>query len=158
MSDKEKQPTSLAGQYKCNLILPPDWLECPSQCAYITSLDRATQAGREAIMKCVNEDCEDSEGYINKQFPVANIFVHPIETTNDETGEVRSALRTVLIGPSGNRIQFVSQGVIKSMQIIAATYGGLPWVPAKMMLLERVKTSGSRSMFRLSVCNGQQGT
>lgn len=146
----EKQLRAIAPiKAKCDLTLPPDWLEIPEQLLYLTSLDPVDMKGKLAIVACIDGDCVPAADRVNLYIDVQDVFVHVVKLENDETGEIARCFRTVMVEPDGTRVAAVSDGVLKSLQILASVMGPFPWKPAVKLKLQRIQTSGNRSRYRL---------
>ena len=60
---------------------------------------------------------------VNKELRIANIVVQEVTLTDDETGEVTQAARTVLVNDKGEAFHAVSKGVLTSVRNILAVAG-----------------------------------
>ena len=60
---------------------------------------------------------------INEVVKVKNVFVEVVKCTNQETGEVSTATRIVLIDENGIGYQCVSLGIFSALKKLFAVYG-----------------------------------
>jgi hypothetical protein len=139
---------SLPGR-ECNLTTPPDWELIPSQAVCVTSIDVSSASGRRALFDCVEGDSEDSGQWINQEIAIEHVFFHVVQLDNDETGETRNCIRTVLITPDGKRIKFVSVGIVKALQLAAYAFGPLPWSPPRVFVLHNLQGKGKHKRLTL---------
>jgi len=87
---------------------------------------------------------------IGKKIQVSDVIAHRINIVDTATGEVKEAVRIVLISPEGDAYQAVSDGVKQSLRTIASIYGKPPWKPALTVEVQQIKT---RRGFRTYVLN-----
>lgn len=69
-----------------------------------------------------------------------DVLIHNIQLTDEETGELKTEPRTVLIDVDGKRYASVSRGVIGSLQKIFPLFGIPPYDPPMAITARRVKT------------------
>lgn len=75
----------------------------------------------------------------------------------DERGEVIPMPRVVLIGPAGEVLQFVSEGAIKSLDIIRSLCGDGPWAPPLPISVIKVRTRRGFFTYRLALGESTNG-
>lgn len=79
----------------------------------------------------------------------------------DVDGEVIPMPRVVLIGPAGEVLQFVSEGAIKSLDVIRSLCGDGPWAPPLPISVVKVRTRRGFFTYRLALgelTNGEQAS
>lgn len=93
-----------------------------------TSLDIATPVGRAKMYTAMMSDAKALKDFVNTKIKVSDILVHRAKWTDEKTGEIVDALRTVLILEDGSTIACMSAGVAKSLAVYSACFGPPPWV------------------------------
>lgn len=84
----------------------------------------------------------------DKVFPTKYYLAHVAEFV-DEGGEVWPMPRVVLIGPAGETLAFVSEGAIRSLDLIRSLCGDGPWDPPLPISVVQIKTRRSFRTYRL---------
>lgn len=75
---------------------------------------------------------------------VRHVVAHTVQLTDEKTGETYSADRIVLEDTTGSQYACVSDGVRRSLQLIAALFGAPPWEAGLKLKVERKKTKSGR--------------
>lgn len=88
--------------------------------------------------------------FINKRLKIANVLVEIRELMNDETGEIETAPRVVLISDEGKAYQAVSKGVFNAVMNACTVFGNAPWEPALEIEVKQVAV-GRGSMLTFDV-------
>ena len=115
--------------------------------------DDGTQESKVKIYKAINNSDEQLSDHINKEILLKDVVAHPVTLTNEETGEIVTCLRTVLVSADGKGYQAVSQGVVSSLQKIFTIFG-MPdtWEKPLKVVPRLVKTSNkTNSVLTLDV-------
>lgn len=121
-----------------------DQFKDPAGNFYCSIADNGTRASKVAIFNAINGADENLADHINEVLEITHVVAHPVTLTDEETGEVITALRTVLIDKNGKAYQAVSGGVANALSRIISIIGepkGDAWVkePVKMRV-KQVKT------------------
>ena len=87
---------------------------------------------------------------IGKKISVEHIVAHRVELVNDKTGEISEQVRIVLVSPKGEAWQAVSDGVKKSLRLIAQFEGVPPWPGGLTLEVSQIKTRRGFRTFVLS--------
>ena len=78
---------------------------------------------------------------IGEEFLLRHVYVEAIQCVNEQTGEVNTCPRIVLISPTGESYQAVSMGIYGSMRKIFQLFGDpSTWTFALRCVCKRVKT------------------
>lgn len=88
--------------------------------------------------------------YINKRIKVVNVLVEIRELMNDESGEIETAPRVVLIDDKGAAYQAVSKGIFNAVKNAFTVFGNAPWDPALEIEIKQVAV-GNGSMLTFDV-------
>lgn len=71
---------------------------------------------------------------------LSDVLMHNVQIVDEESGEVKTEARTVLIDVDGKKYASVSRGVIGSLQKIFPLFGIPPYDPPMAITARRVKT------------------
>lgn len=132
------------------LIVPNDWYSQVDRAGIITSYDLSTVDGRRKVLEARTADCDGAEDYINRTIEISHVLMHSVEMTDHATGENNPEIRTILIGPDGKKVSFVSRGIVDAIQLIARYGSPPPWDPPIKLLLKRKQLSHGRSTYTLT--------
>lgn len=88
--------------------------------------------------------------FINKRLKIVNILVEIREILNDESGEIETAPRVVLIGEDGKAYQAVSKGIFNAVKNAYTVFGNAPWEPALEIEVKQIPV-GKGSMLTFDV-------
>lgn len=102
-----------------------------------------------------------NENVMGKPFDVRYWMVHEIELTDDETGELITTYRTVLISPNHEAIAFVSAGIARGVHSIFQRFGRTPLDPPLSVVPTVKMTQKKRRIYVLvpstdSIANGDR--
>lgn len=119
-------------------------LKNPNGQFYCSIQDDGTRKTKVAIFNAVNGADESVSDHIGEVLEVVNVVAHPVELLDEVTGEVTTALRTVLVDKNGKSYTAVSQGITSALSKIFSIVGtpeGGAWEkePVKMKI-KQVKT------------------
>lgn len=88
--------------------------------------------------------------FINKRIKVENVLVEIRDLLNEESGEVETAPRVVLIDEDGKSYQAVSKGIFNAVKNAYSVFGQAPWTPALEIEVKQVAV-GRGSMLTFDV-------
>jgi hypothetical protein len=115
-----------------------------------TTLPTLEPAQRAVVLDIIEGEALHGGDLINADFLIRDYIAHPVDLTNEETGEVVSAVRMLLLHESHPPIAFVSLGILKSMGRLAWMLGREPpFDPPVLVRLKQVSTRGARRTFKL---------
>lgn len=111
---------------------------------YCSVADDGTRKSKVAIFNALNAADENIADHIGETLAVVDVIAHPVEITDENTGEIITALRTVLITKEGKSYVAVSMGITSALSKIFSIVGmpdGGAWhdEPVKMKI-KQVKT------------------
>ena len=113
------------------------------------NFDQSAQQNWFLESKAKGSEVEDGSSLIDQVIEVRWFLIHEVEFSPDEHGEISSAYRTVLITPEFRCIQFVSDGVLKSMNIAIRRMGKKTFDPALKVVVKQITTRSKRKMLVL---------
>ena len=88
--------------------------------------------------------------FINKTLKIQNVLVEIREIMNDETGEIETAPRVVLISEDGKAYQAVSKGIFNAVKNAYEVFGQAPWDPPLEIEVKQIAV-GKGSMLTFDV-------
>lgn len=88
--------------------------------------------------------------FINKTLKIQNVLVEIREIMDDETGEIDTAPRVVLISEDGKAYQAVSKGIFNAVKNAYEVFGQAPWEPPLEIEVKQVAV-GKGSMLTFDV-------
>ena len=88
--------------------------------------------------------------YINKKIAVTDVLIEIRELVNEESGEIETAPRVVLIDEDGKAYQAVSKGIFNAVKNAYQVFGAAPWNPALEIEVKQVPV-GKGSMLTFDV-------
>ena len=114
----------------------------------------ATKSDEDKVMlqQCLNGECKSLADMIGKTIAVEHVCVKMVDLENDESGEVVSVPRMVLITDKGERYTCTSDYAWKSMREIMdpMLYGPPPWKPALLIECNQHSSGKNRRFFTLT--------
>lgn len=96
-----------------------------------------------------NPGCRIAD-FINKKIKVANVLIEIREIFNEESGEIETVPRVVLIDDDGKAYQAVSIGIFNAVKNAYQVFGAAPWEPALEIEIKQVSV-GKGSMLTFDV-------
>lgn len=90
-------------------------LKNPGAGFYSSITDDGTRKSKIAIFNAVNGADESVADHIGEVLDIVNVVAHPVELTDEETGEIINCLRTVLVDKNGKTYTAVSQGITSAL-------------------------------------------
>ena len=110
-----------------------------------TGYDPTTDEGKVAVYNAIQRADEKGQVMGGSEVAVVNVVMHPWERTDQASGEVRRAVRSVIVREDDSSIAFVSDGVASSLMQLAAMYGPPPWYPPiKVRIIYERLSSGNQ--------------
>lgn len=94
----------------------------------VMSFDPKTQEGATMLIKAELLEQKELRELVNMPIKVVHIFAKPI-TDTDEYGEISGYVRIVIFDESGEAYSCGSRGVLKSLSVLNAIRGPMPWYP-----------------------------
>lgn len=88
--------------------------------------------------------------FINKRIKVSNVLVEIRDLLNDDTGEIETVPRVVLIDEEGKAYQATSKGIFTALKNAFTIFGAAPWTPALEIEIKQIAV-GKGSMLTFDV-------
>lgn len=116
----------------------------------MSTLDQSSEANRLKLLSIIEGPAQKGADHLGGVIALSDYIIHQVDLTDEETGEMFPAARTLLLQPEGPPIEFVSVGVLKSLQRIATMMKRLPpYDPPIAVRVTQVSTRGGRRTFKL---------
>ena len=123
--------------------------ETPSYCSMVAESRQEKAVLYNAVQ---NPDSKISD-HINQKIQFVNVKMEQVEMTDEETGETRKAIRTILITPDGKGILCTSNGIARSLYDMFTIFGTPDtWEGEVMECIVRQVETGKGRTFKLEVC------
>lgn len=90
---------------------------------YCSLPDTGSMKDKAAIFNAVNSPDKRISDCIGETINLANIIAHPIQLVDENSGELMSAMRMVLIDVNGKSYEAVSSGLVNAVQRILQIFG-----------------------------------
>lgn len=116
--------------------------------AMYCSMKTETMEDRVAFYNAMSAPDEQLRDHINEVLYFKDVFVEPVEVTDEETGENRSANRIVLLDVNGVSYSTMSNGIYNSLKRVFAVFGCPTWENGLALKVKQVNNK-QRQMLTL---------
>ena len=125
-------------------------LKNPSENFYCSIQNDGTRKQQIAIFNAIQGD-DDVASHIGEVLEIVNVVAHPATTVDEETGEIKTYLRTVLIDKNGKGYTAGSVGITSALTRIFSIIGmpdGGAWEkePVKMKIKQQKTRNGQNKV------------
>ena len=112
-----------------------------------TSLDPQTSVGRARITQCMDIADKQIVQASGEIYEITDYFAHVVELPVEETGEIVSRLRLVMITAAGMTISTCSEIFIRSFSFIVGCLGSKHWPqnPRIKITMRQSRTNAARN-------------
>lgn len=119
--------------------------------AMVCSIEPSGDRKKDAqIFSALNNPEFRLANFINKRIKVKNVLVEIRDLLNEESGEIETAPRVVLIDEDGKAYQAVSKGIFNAVKNAYSVFGQAPWEPVLEIEVKQVAV-GRGSMLTFDV-------
>lgn len=87
------------------------------------SLNVNTQKEKEHLFNIISSPTDRIANMINEIIELKDLYVETVELTNEETGEINFAPRTILIDKNGKSFECVSIGIFSALKKLFQIFG-----------------------------------
>ena len=87
------------------------------------SLNVNTQKEKEHLFNIISSPTDRIANIINEIIELKDLYVETVELTNEETGEISFAPRTILIDKNGKSFECVSIGIFSALKKLFQIFG-----------------------------------
>lgn len=120
------------------------------QTSMFCSITGGTREAKAAVFNASNNPTHKVGDFINQVINVKDVLAEQIEVTDEETGEIDTAVRVVLIDDKGESYQAVSTGIFNALKKAIAIFGEPTWDEPLPCLIKQVKV-GKGSMLTFDI-------
>lgn len=118
MDENTKQPeTALA------VTAPESNLMTVNKALSYCSFDTSSPAGKARLYNAMSNPDERISAHINEEIVVVDVYAEMIDITNEDTGEVTSCPRVILIDPNDTSFVAVSTGIYGDVKRLLQIFG-----------------------------------
>lgn len=97
----------------------------------------------------------DGAAILGQPIEAVGYIVHPAESSDEDTGEIRTYLRTVILTAQGGRVAVGSDVIPRRLRDVERYLRPAPWQPPLTLIIKDKKGKRGRTYFTLEVVNGQ---
>ena len=118
--------------------------------ASFTSLKNETNEEKQILYKAMSNPDKRLGDCINTVIRAKDLFMEMVDMTNQETGEISTCPRIVIVDVNGISYQSVSFGVFNALKRVITVFGNPTWeegIPLKVIQVTR----GEKKMLSLDV-------
>lgn len=105
-----------------------------SYCSIQADGDRKSAA---KVYNALNNPDDRIANMINQDIPVTDVLIEVTEIVNDETGDVSTVPRVVLIDDKGKTYQAVSLGMFNAVKNAITVFGAPTWQPPLVFTIKQ---------------------
>lgn len=115
------------------------------------SLNVNTQKEKEHLFNIISSPTDRIANIINEIIELKDIYVETVELTNEETGKISFAPRTILIDKNGKSFECVSIGIFSALKKLLQIFGE-PCIWEKPIKIKIKQTQkGTKSILTFSI-------
>jgi len=126
-----------------------DAMSTTGSAAY-SSLKSGTLKEKAQLFNAMSNPEHKVGDYINQTIRIRDVYVEVIDLTDEDTGEVVSAPRIVLVDTEGSTYQAVSKGVFNALSRLIQTFGEPTWADGLPCRVRQISL-GKNQMLTLEV-------
>lgn len=115
-----------------------------------SSLSANTDEEKANLFNAINNPEKRLADCINMTINTKDLYIEVVQCTNEETGEVTSCPRIVIIDDNGVSYQAVSLGIYSALKKVVQIFGVPTWTKPIALEVKQV-TKGTRKMLTLNV-------
>lgn len=146
---RRRSPRKGATMAEMEIMNVAQELSADAKTAYC-SIQGATAKERAAVFNASNNPEHKIADYINKTIMVKDVLAEQVELTDEESGEIQTAVRVVLIDTKGESYQAISTGIYSALKRAIQVFGAPTWDEGLPILVKQVAV-GKGSMLTFDV-------
>lgn len=113
------------------------------------SFDPTTPEGGLKLIMGTLTDLPGIKTMIGKEIKVTDVYVHPVRSIDEQTGEEIGFARTVIYTQDGKAYDCGSMGILKSLDVLSMVRGTPPWVPGIAVVVDIRDVGGKKQWLSL---------
>jgi hypothetical protein len=149
MSEPQKEPAKLEQPSAKDIALTADGKQPAIWCSWRPT----TTTDKQRLLNALHGKVDNLADMLGEPIAVEHVLTQAIDLTNEETGEIVPSIRIVLISPTGEMYQCVSEYAWKALQSIASPYlyGPPPWTNGLKLRCVQHTSGRKRKYYNLEV-------
>lgn len=104
---------------------------------------------RVAMYNAINNPDHKLSDFVGKQLNIKDVSIERVENINDESGEMVTNARVVLIDDKGESYTCVSSGIYSAIKKLVSVFGEPTWNPALPVEVQNLSTKKGRKTMTL---------
>lgn len=113
------------------------------------SFDPTTPEGGTKLVMGTLSALPPIKSMIGKEIKITDVYIHPVSSIDDETGELQNFARTVIYTSDGRAYDCGSMGILKSLDVLSMVRGAPPWVPGIAVVVDLRDVGGRKQWLSL---------
>ena len=113
------------------------------------SIKGDTREAKVAMYNAINSPDHKLSDFVGKKLNIKDISIERVENPSDETGEMVTNARVVLIDENGESYTCVSSGIYSAIKKLVAVFGEPTWEPALPVEIQNLSTKKGRKTMTL---------
>jgi hypothetical protein len=118
-----------------------------------SNFPKEAEARWQLLSLATGATCEKADLHIGKPFEIQWWYAHEIELEHEESGELRQAMRVVLISPKKQAIGFVSEGIFRSLRNLVDCFGSGELKKPIRVIIRQGTGKNNRRFYSLEAAN-----
>lgn len=102
-------------------------LACIENNGFYSSLKVDTHDQRVAFYNATSAPDEQLRDHINEILYIRDVYAEPVEVNDDQSGEVRKAVRVIMVDVNGVSYSTLSAGIFNSLKRVFGIFGEPTW-------------------------------
>lgn len=136
------------------VVIPPQLDPTMNAAALWVSTMPTTTDGKAKLLLAISSQLPKLSTLINTTIKVTDVILQGVQLTNDETGEIQPAVRSILVSADGQMYAATSDGIRSCLGMIFGLWGKPPWKPPLPLRVRQIETNNGRRYFTLEYAIG----
>ena len=116
--------------------------------SFYCSFAPSTDAGRRELYNAMNNADVQLADHIGQTIVMRDIIIEPVEMTDENTGEIKTCPRCIIIDVDGNSYTSISVGIYNALRRLCTVFGMPTWANGLPVKVRQI-TRGARRLFTL---------
>lgn len=110
--------------------------------------DDGSRKTKVAIFNAINNANEQIADHINEVLEIVDVVAFPVDVVDEDTGEIVTCLKTILIDKKGVSYSATSQGIANALSRVFSLVGMPSWAdePVKMKIVQIKTRNGNNKV------------
>ena len=116
--------------------------------SFYCSFAPSTDAGRRELYNAMNNADVQLADHIGQTIVMRDIIIEPVEMTDENSGEIKTCPRCIIIDVDGNSYTSISVGIYNALRRLCTVFGMPTWANGLPVIVRQI-TRGARRLFTL---------